>query len=213
MLAPGSAGFRFCGDHQWLNAFLFPISAERFVSDLQQLAPAIDARIARPGDVFEIADGHVRHTAGTSEIVEMKQDDVRLIEFDPTAPIPSLADPNPDGYPVAKLEEITHRFIADEMGAFAFGADAANDPVVRLHRERGVRYAVAVVFPDLVSRWYRFDFRSGRCDLSSDAPYESAGVVHRIAVSALAGWIEHRKSFFTPARGMNRISPARSWSS
>jgi hypothetical protein len=82
------------------------------------------------------------------------------------------------------------------MGAFAFGADAANDSVVRLHRERGVRYAVAVVFPDLVSRWYRFDFRGGRCDLSGDAPYESAGVVHRIAASALAGWIEHRKSFF-----------------
>jgi hypothetical protein len=53
-----------------------------------------------------------------------------------------------------------------------------------------------VVFPDLVSRWYWFDFRSGRCDLSSDLPYESADVVHRITASALAGWIEHRKSFF-----------------
>jgi hypothetical protein len=42
-------------------------------------------------------------------------------------------------------------------------ADAANDPVVRVHSERGARYAVAVVFPDLASRWYRFDFRSGRC--------------------------------------------------
>src|SRR5258708_4164876 len=34
------------------------------------------------------------------------------------------------------------------------------------------------------------------CDLSSDAPYESAEVVHRITASALAGWIEYRKSFF-----------------
>jgi hypothetical protein len=53
-----------------------------------------------------------------------------------------------------------------------------------------------VVFPDLVSRWYRFDFRSGRCDLSSDATYESTDAVHRIAALALTGWIERRKSFF-----------------
>jgi hypothetical protein len=34
MVAPGSAGFRFCADHAWLNAFLFPISAERFLAHL-----------------------------------------------------------------------------------------------------------------------------------------------------------------------------------
>ena len=53
MAAPGSAGFRFCGDHAWLNAFLFPISAQRFVTDLRALDPEIETCVARPGDVFE----------------------------------------------------------------------------------------------------------------------------------------------------------------
>src|SRR6266567_3437074 len=30
-VVPASAGFRFCGPHEWLNAFLFPISRARFV--------------------------------------------------------------------------------------------------------------------------------------------------------------------------------------
>jgi hypothetical protein len=33
MVAPGSAGFRFCGDHAWLNRLLFPISPQRFADD------------------------------------------------------------------------------------------------------------------------------------------------------------------------------------
>ena len=37
VVVPASAGFRFCGNHEWLNAFLFPISRERFVADLAQL--------------------------------------------------------------------------------------------------------------------------------------------------------------------------------
>jgi hypothetical protein len=54
MVAPGAAGFRFCGDHAWLNAFLFPISRERFVTDLKRLDPDISTQIMNPGDVFEI---------------------------------------------------------------------------------------------------------------------------------------------------------------
>src|SRR5262249_47368263 len=38
---PGAAGFRFCGPVEWCNAFLFPMSRERFVADLGRLDPGI----------------------------------------------------------------------------------------------------------------------------------------------------------------------------
>jgi UDP-MurNAc hydroxylase len=61
MVAPGSAGFRFCGDHAWLNRFLFPISPQRFAGDLKRLAPHIAAQVMKPGDVFELCGGEVRY--------------------------------------------------------------------------------------------------------------------------------------------------------
>jgi UDP-MurNAc hydroxylase len=197
MVAPGSAGFRFCGDNAWLNAFLFPISAERFVSDLSRLDPAIETRVMSPGDVFEISDGTVRHLAGDSNVAKIERNHSRLIDFDPTAPIPPLRDPNPDGYSAAKLDEITSGFIADQMGAFAFAEHATNDPVVRIYRDHRVRYTVGLVFPDSSMRWYRFDFGAQRSGLSSGSELDApADIAHRIGASALAGWIERRKSFF-----------------
>jgi len=64
MVAPGSAGFRFCGHHTWLNAFLFPISAQRFVEDLRSLELAIETCLIRPGDIVEIQRGNARHLPG-----------------------------------------------------------------------------------------------------------------------------------------------------
>ncbi|MGH7905148.1 MAG: MBL fold metallo-hydrolase [Candidatus Binataceae bacterium] len=196
MAAPGSAGFRFRGDHQWLNAFLFPISAERFVSDLRRLAPSIETCIARPGDVLEITGAAVRHLAGASNIAKMTQDDSRLIDFNPAAPIPPLTDPNPDGYSSAELDEITGRFIT-EMRNFVFGEQPTEDKVVGAYLENRVRDVTGLVFPDGSIRWRRFDFGARTFDLSvEDRISAPADIVHRIAASALAGWIEKRKSFF-----------------
>ncbi len=73
MVAPGSAGFRFCGDNAWLNALLFPVSAEHFVSDLSRLDPTIETRVMSPDDVFEISDRTVRHLAGDSTIAKTEE--------------------------------------------------------------------------------------------------------------------------------------------
>jgi hypothetical protein len=50
MVTPGSAG-RFCGHHTWLNAFLFPMPAQRFVEDLRSLKLAIETCVIRLGDI------------------------------------------------------------------------------------------------------------------------------------------------------------------
>jgi len=197
MVAPGSAGFRFCGDHAWLNSFLFPISPERFAADLGRLEPTIEVRMMRPGDVFEIEAACVRHLKGASALARMTRDDHRLIEFDPTAPIPPLTDPNPDSQPVAQLEELTHRFLSEQMGGFALGEQGLNDPVVQLYRKHRVRYAVGLVLPGPADRWYRFDFASARSRVDDQEGFTNeADIVHRIAASALAGWIGRRRSFF-----------------
>jgi L-ascorbate metabolism protein UlaG (beta-lactamase superfamily) len=197
MVAPGSAGFRFCADHAWLNAFLFPISAERFLADVERLCPEIEARVMKPGDVFEIGANVVHHLPAASTAVVIKSDNIALIDFDPTAPIPDLIDPNPDACSMTQLAEVAERFITDGLASLAFGPQGSTDPVVRLYAKHQARYAIGLIFPDSTIRWYRFDF-SGRsagltCELKLSGPVDT---VHRIAASALAGWIERRKSFF-----------------
>ena len=59
LTVPGAAGFRFAGEIEWCNAFLFPISREQFVADLRTLDPNLATAIANPGDVFEIEGGTV----------------------------------------------------------------------------------------------------------------------------------------------------------
>lgn len=51
--------------------------------------------------------------------------------------------------------------------------------------------------PGSTTRWYRFDF-SGLSPELTNVPKLSGpvNIVHRIAASALAGWVERRKSFF-----------------
>ena len=193
-VAPGSAGFRFCGEHAWLNAFLFPISAERFIIDLVRLRPGIDARVMRPGDVFEIRRPIVRHLTHASNIAATEDDDTQRIEFDPTASIPDLSDPNPERDSVAKLAGVTEQFIIEGLGGFALKAEESLDPIIGLYRNHRVRYAIGLVFPDSTTRWYRFDFSERSTDLTVGTKMPGpVDMVHRIAASALARWIERRK--------------------
>ncbi len=197
MIAPRAAGFRFTGDHSWLNSFLFPISAQRLVADLRILDPLVETAVMRPGDVFEIDGARVRHLAGASPYATTLCDDCGLIDFDPTAPIPPLADPNADGWPHAKLKRAVCGFVADQMGRFVLNDQPGEDQVVSLYREHQLRYALGLVFPDGTTTWYRFDFTSRPPSLTIGKEGKGwADVVHRIAASALAGWTERSKSFF-----------------
>jgi hypothetical protein len=151
----------------------------------------------KPGDVFEISANVVHHLPAASTAVVVKSDNIALIDFDPTAPIPELIDPNPDAYSMTQLTEVTDRFITDGLGSLAFGTQGSGDPIVRLYAKHQARYAVGLIFPDSTIRWYRFDFGGKSAGLTC-GPKLSGPVdtVHRIAASALAGWIERRKSFF-----------------
>src|SRR5205809_257508 len=60
LTVPGSAGFRFFGDHEWINRFLFPIAREFFLDDLKTLDATLATAIMNPGDVAEISNGEVK---------------------------------------------------------------------------------------------------------------------------------------------------------
>jgi L-ascorbate metabolism protein UlaG (beta-lactamase superfamily) len=198
LVAPASAGFRFCGPHEWLNSFLFPISAERFAADLERLDASVSTAIMMPGDVFEVTSDGVAHRPGASAIAVAEEDDRARIRFDPTAPIPELRDPNPDGYPMERLAAVTEQFVRDGVRGFL---DGGHELVLR-YRALAASYAVGIVFPDESACWYRFDL--ARVPVRLERSNE-ADMVHRIAASALVGWIERRKSFFY-VRGYSRRS-------
>jgi hypothetical protein len=74
------------------------------------------------------------------------------------------------------------------------------------------RYAIGLVFPDSTIRWYRFGFSGRSAGLTSGLKLSGpVDTVHRIAASALAGWIERlRVRFRTPA--ISELSQVRGFS-
>lgn len=197
MAVPGAAGFRFAGDGvDWCNAFLFPMSRERFATDLARIAPAIESRIANPGDVFEVAGGEVRHLPAASPFATTLEDDTALLRFDPTAAIPPLRDPNPNGYSSERLASAVDSCI-DGFTRVLRDAFDAGDPLIDAYRKVGVVYAIGVVFPDAKERWYRFDLRGAEPSVQAGEAAEApSDAVHRIVASALTSWLAHDKSYF-----------------
>lgn len=142
-----------------------------------------------PGDEFAIAAGRVEHRPGASSVAVMDKDDSAAIAFDPTVPVPPLADPNPDGASVAALRQTLDPFLAG-LTAYA----QASDTLTQMYRRRGVSYALSIVFPDGAWDYIHFNFHADGTRVTRGAAV--GDVVHRIAASALAAWIEHRKSLF-----------------
>ncbi len=193
VVVPGSAGFKFAGDHAWLNRYLFPVSAARFAADLSRLEAGIRPILLRPGDVVEVEGGEVEVHRSASPFCRTVRDDTELIRFDPTAPIPPLRDPNPAGYTeeamagtIGACLEGLHRYAVEHAGRRLTLADR--------YRRAGAVYEVAVVFPDRPRRW-QIDFRRDPPALEVDGTAE-ADMVHRIAASALADWALRRRGYF-----------------
>jgi hypothetical protein len=199
LVAPGAAGFRFCGPHAWLNAFLFPISRERFVADLRRLDSTQTAAIMNPGDTFTIVGDDVTQLRGASALAVTDEDDSAQLRFVPTAPIPDLCDPNPDGYSMPALAAKSDALVRHGLGRLLDGCD----PLVQRYRALAARYAVGLVFPDTSVSWYHFNLAHVPPRLED---HGDADVVHRIAASALVAWMERKRSFFSVRAYSRRFS-------
>jgi len=146
----------------------------------------------RPGDALEIERGEVHHSPGASPFCRTVRDDTEAIRFDPTAPIPPLEDPNPDGYPEAEMERVIGGFLERLHGYAVAQADRRLTLPDRYRRARAL-YELEVVFPAGRRRW-QLDFRADPPRLDPDGTAE-AHVVHRIAASALTGWVLRRRGY------------------
>jgi hypothetical protein len=191
---PGSAGFRFFGEHEWLNRFLFPSSRELFLDDLRTLDPTLIAETMNPGDVVEINGGQIRIDREASPFSRTLEDDTHLIRFDPTSPIPPLKDTNPKGYKPEEMEENISRLIEKQL--FKYCLEHARDPLQVAGKYFACQavYGLEVLFPEYSVNW-TIDFRTDPVCLSRGRNSQ-ANVIHRIAASALHGWMLGRKSFF-----------------
>ena len=197
MTVPGSAGFRFAGPGMdWCNAFLFPMSRERFLGDLNRVAPSLATRSANPGDVFEIDGGTVTYRAQASAMAKTLEDDTHLLRFDPTATIPPLQDPNPAGVASADLTRAVDECL-EAFAAFINDAYLTSDPVVDEYRACRASYSIGVVFPDGPERWLRIELgEHGPTFARTDGASAPSDAGHRIVASALTAWNAREKSYF-----------------
>ena len=195
LTVPGAAGFRFAGEIEWCNAFLFPISRDQFVADLRTVAPNLATATANPGDVFEIEARTVQHRAGASEVAQTLEEDTWRLRFDPTATIPPLKDTNPDQYSDDQLRSEVAKVIAG-LEAFLRTSYGGPEKLVVPFRELAASYAIEVVFPDGPQR-YRIQFAKDDFRIESGpAAAAAAQMEHKITASALTGWVRRERSYF-----------------
>ena len=211
LLVPASAGFRFADEHSWLNPLLFPISRERFAEDLRALDAGISVALLDPGDQVILGRGDPRVARAASSIAKTLDVSTNAIHFDPTAPIPPLRDPNPEGLMPSEMRETIASFLEKELLPHCAAALGQPRTLAARYRRQGAVYGIEVIFPDDRDRsaepgeGWTLDFRANPLQLSRGLD-PRANVVHRIAASALTGWIQHRLGWLSVRAYSRRYS-------
>ncbi len=211
LLVPASAGFRFADEHSWLNPFLFPVSRERFAEDLRALDAGFSVALLDPGDQVILGGGDPRVARAASSIAKTLDRSTNAIRFDPTAPIPPLRDPNPELLMPSEMRETIASFLDTQLLPHCAAALSQPRTLAARYRDEGVVYGIEVIFPDdrdhsagRCDAW-TLDFRAEPLQLSRGLD-PCANVVHRIAASALTGWIQRRLGWFTVRTYSRRYS-------
>jgi L-ascorbate metabolism protein UlaG (beta-lactamase superfamily) len=205
LVVPGSAGFRFCGEHAWLNRFLFPISRSAFLADLRQISPELRGEAMDPGDVLEVESGEARILRQASPFVRCTARGEDELRFDPTAPVPPLSDPNPQGRSAHELSEQVRRIVA-ALAAWARDISRPLSVPWRYRQARAV-YRLEAALPD-GALCFTLDFSGDAPELREGGGSE-ATVVHRIAASMLCEWADRRRDFFSVRAWSRRFSTTR----
>ncbi len=190
---------------------LFPISRERFAEDLRALDAGISLALLDPGDQVTLGSGDPRVAHAASSIAKTLDVSTNAIHFDPTAPFPPLRDPTPEGLMPSEMRETIASFLEKQL--LPHCAEAVGQPgtLAARYRREGAVYGIEVIFPDDEDRSappreaWTLDFRAQPLQLSCGLD-PRANVVHRIAASALTGWIQHRLGWFTVRAYSRRYS-------
>ncbi|MFT5291957.1 MAG: UDP-MurNAc hydroxylase [Planctomycetota bacterium] len=202
-VVPASAGFRFAEPHDWLNPHVFPVSRERFASDLARLAPSARCEQLDPGDVLVIDKQAAKQLVierSSSPFVRTLEQDGWRIGHDPTAPVPELIDADRAGYGRAAIVELVSGLFGQGLREYVERALVSGDDLVTRYRELAVAYRVDVVLPgDPLN--FTIDF--GSTPVAHDAATEPT-VRLRIAGSTLVELVLGRTSWFRARPSLRR---------
>lgn len=150
---PGSAGFRYRDEYDFLNQYSFPTTQGQFVNDMSAYAPEIKASTFFPGDMAEVTSSGVKIHRQHASFVKMKENDEYRVEFKPVAEVPRIKTLTED--PAEQEEEWTaiRNFVEDEL----IGA-LENCKLFSIFREWQIVYQLEV-FGAMESVIWSLDFR------------------------------------------------------
>jgi hypothetical protein len=114
-VVPSACGGAHTEPYAWMDRYVYPVTARRFLRDLGQLAPDVDAFPAQIGARFSVVGGETAFDpTGASELVTITEDiDPRI--FRPLH-MPALVDPHVGGHDEAMMRAQVAAWIEGPLG-------------------------------------------------------------------------------------------------
>ncbi|MEC7987721.1 MAG: MBL fold metallo-hydrolase [Myxococcota bacterium] len=192
LVVPASAGFRFVDRYDYLNAILFPIPRERFMTDIQSLCPDATSVPINPGDVIELEDT-LEIKRQSAAFIKMLAEDSHRINHDPTVSVPELVDHNLSGYPLAHLSGFASAVIEQGLVAYLQTSIHNGEKDVLDYCNHHAVFRIHVIFPDGTKVW-NFIFQPDGFQLAKGDYPKPPDFIYKITSSALLDLCEGKKS-------------------
>ena len=114
-IVPGSAGFRYKNDFEFLNRYSFPTSQEQYLTDMANFCPETERSGFYPGDVAEVRSDGVKVIRQKSDFVRTLEEDSFRIEFKPLMQVEPIQNRTPDPAEYRKQHKEVVGFIENKM--------------------------------------------------------------------------------------------------
>jgi L-ascorbate metabolism protein UlaG (beta-lactamase superfamily) len=183
-VVPSASGDAHAAPFDAMNAWVYPVSAERAAADCRAFAPASRVLVPALGEAIAIDGGDIGVIAGGIAMERGSPEDPRV--FRPLDPAP-LVDPNLNGVPSAVLRERIVSWVGEALSPAvgrALGRDAS---LAKL------RLVLDVVLPD-DRMAFTLDARDNVKE-GFDAEYD---LLNAVAGSMLLDVIEGRRGWYEP---------------
>ncbi|MGC2194540.1 MAG: MBL fold metallo-hydrolase [Terriglobales bacterium] len=189
-VVPSACGFKYAGEGEWLNKFVFPATREMFMRDIAALAADVEVMVPYPGDIVAVTNAGAKLNRSASPFVRMVRNDLADTTFDPTGAVPELSDSNPHAYPEAEMLSTITAFLDNSLVP-VLRTSLQHNTIAHEYQRLGLVYQIDVVFP---SRTYSWSIDFGH-DLSLENwPSATAHLRSRITASVLVDLITGRCS-------------------
>ncbi len=136
-VVPSACGARHTAPFAWLDSIVYPVSPQRFLSDMANFDADLDAFPAMLGARYELQDGEVNFDPepdpepDTESLVDEVLDTSDPRDYRPLS-IPALCDANPNGHPETTTRPDVTRWIEDHVApalARQFSSFGVEDPL------------------------------------------------------------------------------------